>query len=95
MGQLIVIVAMFALLWVVLILPQRRRAQAQRELLASVQVGDEILTAGGVYGHVRAIDADDVLHVEIAPETQIRVARRAVAARIPPEHEQRALEGPS
>ena len=95
MGQLIVIVAMFALLWVFLILPQRRRAQAQRELLASVQVGDEILTAGGVYGHVRAIDADDVLHVEIAPGTQIRVARRAVAARITPEQESRALEGPS
>lgn len=92
MGQLIVIIAMFALLWVFFIMPQRRRAQAQRELLTSVEIGDEIVTAGGIYGHVRAIDADDVLHVDIAPGTQIRVARRAVAAKIPIEHEPPALE---
>jgi len=94
LGQLIVIVAMFALLWVFLILPQRRRAQAQRDLLTSVEIGDEIVTAGGVYGHVRGIDADDVLRVEIAPGTQIRVARRAVAAKVPPEDEPVALEAP-
>lgn len=85
MGQLIVIVAMFALLWLFLIMPQRRRSQAQRELIASVRVGDEILTVGGLYGHVRAIDEDDDLAVEIAPGTEVRVARRAVAAVVPPE----------
>jgi preprotein translocase subunit YajC len=85
LGQLIVIVAMFALLWLFLIMPQRRRSQAQRELIASVRVGDEILTVGGLYGHVRAIDADDDLEVEIAPGTEVRVARRAVAAVIPPD----------
>ena len=61
LGQLIIIVAMFALLWLFLIRPQRRRAQAQRQLLASVEVGDEILTVGGLYGNVRAIDEDDDL----------------------------------
>ena len=95
MGQLIVIVAMFALLWFFLIQPQRRRAQAQRELLTSVEVGDEILTAGGIYGNVRGIDEDGELTVEIAPGTQIRVARRAVAAKIPPEDAARSLEAPS
>ena len=79
MGQLIVIVAMFALLWLFLIMPQRRRAQAQKELISGVEVGDEILTVGGVYGHVRAIDEEGELEVEIAPETRVRVARRAVA----------------
>lgn len=85
MGQLIVIVAMFALLWLFLIMPQRRRSQAQRELIARVRVGDEILTVGGLYGHVRAIDEDDDLAVEIAPGTEVRIARRAVAAVVPPE----------
>ena len=61
MGQLIVIVAMFALLWLFLIAPQRRRAQAQKELISGVEVGDEILTVGGVYGHVRAIDEEGEL----------------------------------
>ena len=89
MGQLIVIVAMFVLLWLLLIRPQRRRQVEQRELLERVAVGDEILTVGGVYGHVRELDEeDDELLVEIAPGTSVRVARRAVAAIVPPEEEQ-------
>ena len=79
MGQLIIIVAMFALLWVLLIRPQRKRLQEQRELHASLEVGDEILTAGGLYGHVRALGDDDDVIVEIAPGTNVRIARRAVA----------------
>jgi preprotein translocase subunit YajC len=90
LAQLIVIVAMFALLWLFLIAPQRRRAQAQRELLASIKVGDEILTVGGLYGHVRAIDEDDDLEVEIAEGLQVRMARRAVAAVIPPDDDDEA-----
>ena len=86
MGQLIVIVAMFALLWLFLIRPQRSRAQAQRELLASVEVGDEILTVGGLIGRVRSAQ-DEELVLEIAPGTQVRVARRSVAGVLSPGHE--------
>ena len=91
MAQLIVLVAMFALLWVFLIMPQRRRAQAQRELLSSVEVGDEILTVGGLIGHVRSAQ-DDELQLEIAPGTRVRVARRSVAAVLMPGNESRQLE---
>ncbi len=83
MAQLIIIVAMFALLWVFYITPQRRRAQAQRELLASVEVGDEILTVGGLIGRVRSAQ-DEELVLEIAPGTQVRVARRSVASVLSP-----------
>ena len=92
MGQLIVITAMLATLWLFWVVPQRKRAQAQRELHSSIEVGDEILTAGGLYGHVRAIPEDDVLLVEIAPRMQVRLARRAIAARIPPSTESPELE---
>ena len=85
MGQLVILIAMFVLLWLLLIRPQAKRKQAQQQLLASVEVGDEILTAGGLYGHVRAIGVGDELEVEIAPGTHVRMARRAVAAVIPPE----------
>jgi preprotein translocase subunit YajC len=92
LGQLIVLVAMFALLWLFLILPSRRRAQAQRQLIAGVEVGDEILTVGGLIGRVRAAGPDDELVLEIAPETRVRVARRAVASVLTPGHEGRTLE---
>jgi preprotein translocase subunit YajC len=85
LAQLIVIVAMFVLLWLFLIAPQRRRMQEQRKLIAGVEVGDEILTVGGIIGRVLSEHGDQELLVEIAPGTEVRVARRAVAAIVPPE----------
>ena len=78
---------MFALLWLLLIRPQRKRIQEQRQLHEEIEVGDEILTAGGFYGHVRELGDDEDLVVEIAPGTEVRMARRAVAAIVPVEEE--------
>ena len=94
MAQLIIIVAMFALLWLFLIRPQRRRAQAHRELLTQVEVGDEILTVGGLIGSVRSTQ-DEELVLEIAPGTQVRVARRSVASVLSPGLEGRHVEAGS
>jgi preprotein translocase subunit YajC len=85
-GALIVLIAVFALLWLLILRPQRRRLQEQHELQESVGVGDEVVTVGGLLGHVRGVNEDDdTLHVEIAPGTTVRLARRGVAAVIPPE----------
>jgi len=85
-GGLIVLVALFALFWLLVIRPQRRRVQDQRTLHESLEVGDEIVTLGGLLGRVKAIDeTDDTLEVEIAPGTNVKVVRRGVAAVIEPE----------
>ena len=47
-------------------------------MLNQVSVGDEIVTAGGMYGEVTAVDEDDV-RVRIAPELEVRIARRAIS----------------
>ena len=78
MGYLIIIVVLFAAMWLFLIRPQRRRQVEQARLQDSIAAGDEIVTAGGVYGTVRAIE-EDVVQVEIAPGTVIKLDRRAVA----------------
>jgi preprotein translocase subunit YajC len=91
LAQLIVIVAMFVLLWLLFIRPQRQRAQAQQQLVSGVEVGDEILTVGGIYGTVLEL-RDDELVLEIAPGTRVRAARRAVAAVMPDDEEPQALE---
>jgi preprotein translocase subunit YajC len=70
---------LFASLWFFLIRPQRRRQLEQAQLQDSLAEGDEILTAGGIHGTVRGIE-DEVVEVEIAPGTIIRLDRRAVAA---------------
>jgi preprotein translocase subunit YajC len=87
LASLILLLAMFVLLWVLLIRPQRNRQQKQQQLLSSVEPGDEILTVGGLYGIVRDIDEEDDLIVEIAEGIQVRVARRAVGGVVKPDEE--------
>ncbi len=87
MASLILLLAMFVLLWVLLIRPQRQRQMKQQQLLTSIEPGDEILTVGGLYGIVRDIDEEDDLVVEIAEGIQVRIARRAVGGVVKPEEE--------
>ena len=71
----VILVALFALL---IVRPQRRQAAEQRELIASLEPGDEIVTAGGLYGVIKSIEGDELL-VEIADGLVVRTARGAVA----------------
>jgi preprotein translocase subunit YajC len=87
-ASLIIIAAMFVLLWVLLIRPQRARQQKQKNLLESVSVGDEILTVGGIYGLVEEADEDEDLVVQVAEGVNVRVARRAVATVVKPEDDE-------
>src|SRR5919206_2450101 len=82
LGLLVPLVLMGVLFYFLLIRPQQRRTRAQRDLISSVEIGDEIMTAGGILGTVTAIDdEEDLLSVEIAPNTVIRVVKRAVSQR--------------
>ena len=80
------ILVLLAVVWLFMIRPRQRQMRAQQQQLASLQVGDEILTAGGVYGHVTAIE-DDEVHLEIAQGVVVRIATRAVAAVLTERHE--------
>ena len=85
-GVLLLILIAFALIWIFLIRPSRRRQTQQLTMQEGIEVGDEIITAGGVYGTVTGLDEDEVA-VEITKGVVVRVARRAVAGVIPPEDE--------
>ena len=87
MGYLIVIVALFVLLWLLVLRPQRARQAEQLRMQDTLHVGDEIITAGGIRGHVRQLD-EEVLNVEIAPDVVVRLDRRAVAAVVRDESEE-------
>jgi preprotein translocase subunit YajC len=82
-GFLILIVA-FAALWFVLIRPQKRRQVEAARMMNTLNVGDEVLTAGGIYGEVTELH-DDAVMVRIAPEIEVRLARKAIGSVIPRE----------
>ena len=84
MQFLIIIVLLLGVMWVLIIRPQKRRQLQQAQLLSTVAEGDEILTAGGIYGTVREVEEDSLL-VEIAPGTNVRFARRAIAGKVEPD----------
>jgi preprotein translocase subunit YajC len=73
---LVVLVLAFFFL---IVRPQRRQAAARRLLIAALEVGDEIITAGGIYGTVRALD-DEIVTVEVADGVELRIAKGAVNA---------------
>ena len=83
MGPLLALLITFGLMWVLLILPQQRRMKQHQAIIASLERGDEVVTAGGVYGTITSVD-DDTLAVEVAPGVVLRILRSAVSQRIAP-----------
>jgi preprotein translocase subunit YajC len=79
---LIFLVLGFGLMWLLIVLPQRRRTQSHETMITELKPGDYIVTAGGMYGTVTDLGEDD-LGLEIAPDVEVRVAKRAVGAVIP------------
>ncbi len=78
--SLLFLAAMIGFFWFLFIRPQRKRMREQQELQSALGVGDQVQTIGGLVGTVRAIDDDTVvLDLESG---QVRVLRRAIAARV-------------
>jgi preprotein translocase subunit YajC len=78
-GFILLLVGLFVILWLLVIRPQRKRSDQQVAMQDRLRTGDEIITAGGIHATVKSIE-DDVLEIEIAPGTIVRLDRRAVAA---------------
>jgi len=87
-GFLVLLVAMFGFLYFLLIRPQRQQQRRHAELLSALKPGDEIVTAGGIYGEVVQLDAERVM-IEIDEDVRIAVARRAITSVVPPEELER------
>jgi preprotein translocase subunit YajC len=77
-GILFIIIIAFLLLYLLFVRPQKRRQNEQQHMINELRVGDEVLTAGGIYGTIAQLD-DDRVTVEIAPKLEVQVSRRAIA----------------
>jgi len=84
---LIVILFGAALIWLFIVLPQKRRQSTHQKMLDSLKTGDEVLTAGGIYGYVTEL-AQEELAIEVADGVELRIAKRAVASVVPPEEDE-------
>jgi preprotein translocase subunit YajC len=75
------LIALFAVFYLLLVRPQQKRAKQQRALVEAVELNDRVVTLGGMHGTVRYVD-DEIIHLEVAPGTQITFAKAAIARRL-------------
>lgn len=75
LGWFVLLAAAFFFL---VVRPQRRQMAAHRALVATLGVGDEVITTGGIHGTIRGL-TDDAVELEVATGVVIRVARQAIA----------------
>jgi preprotein translocase subunit YajC len=80
MPALIVSAVICGLAWVLLIIPRQRQVRAHADLVRSLEVGDEIVTGGGIFGTIVELDGE-VARIEVAPGVVLRLARAAVLRR--------------
>lgn len=71
---LLMMVAMVAVFYFLLIRPQRKKDKAVKDMLSALKPGDRVCTIGGIYGNVKSIK-DDTVTLMIAGKTELILAR--------------------
>ena len=71
-------VAMFAVVYFLMIRPQQKKMKEQQGMIASLKHGDEIVTSSGILGTITGI-TDKVVTVEVADDVQIKMMKSQVA----------------
>lgn len=76
-GSLVPIVAMFAIFYFLLIRPQQKRAKEHKNMISTLKRGDEVISAGGLYGRVTDT-GDDYIMVDLG-STTVKMSRSAIS----------------
>jgi preprotein translocase subunit YajC len=74
------LVLIFALFYFVMIRPQRNRQKKQQQMMHSLQKGDEVVTAGGIFGRIDSLTEESVV-IKTESGALLRVMRGSVAIR--------------
>lgn len=80
--NLILMFAIFGVMWFLMIRPQQKRAKEHRAMIEALKRGDEVLTNGGLMGRIVAL-GDFAVDIEIAKGTVVRMQRPFIAQVLP------------
>ena len=78
----IFLVAMFVLMYFLLIRPQQKRAKDHKNLLKALKKGDEVVTNGGIVGKVNSVDESFAV-LEIAEGVVVKVQKQGINQKMP------------
>ena len=79
---IIMMALMFAAFYFLLIRPQQKKQKAHTALVSGLQVGDEVLTAGGILGKITGV-SEHYAVVKIDDNTEIKIQKASVSMVVP------------
>ena len=82
LGQMLPLVAMFVVLYFVMIRPQMKKQKEHRKMIEAVAKGDEVVTAGGVLGTISKV-GENYLGLEVSKGVEVQIQRSAVVQVLP------------
>jgi preprotein translocase subunit YajC len=79
LGGMIPMIAIFVIFYFLLIAPMRKKQKKTQEMLSKLKKGDEVITGGGIFGRITALDEErGFVILQISDSTKIKVLRSAV-----------------
>ena len=77
-ANILPIVAIALVFYFIVIAPANKQRKKTQEMLTSLKKGDRVMTTGGIYGTIQAVEAE-VVYLKIAENVKVKVARSAVS----------------
>ena len=77
-GPFVPLILIFVIMYFLILRPQQKRMKEQRNMIAELKRGDQVVTQGGIIGKITDVKDDEVT-VEIAQGVKIRVVRATIA----------------
>lgn len=94
MGMIIMLIVMFAIMYFFMIRPQQKKQKEIQNFRNSIERGQQVVTAGGLYGTVKDIDdVNNILVIEVANGVRVRVDRNSVFGTAQPADQAAATKG--
>lgn len=79
------IVLIFVIMYFLILRPQAKRQKEHQAMLNALQKGDDVVTAGGIYGTIVGVkEKEQTLIVKIADNVKVEIARSGIARKITP-----------
>ena len=77
--MIVILVLLFGMFYFLMVRPMRQREKKHDEMVQQLQVGDRVITAGGIYGEIASIEQDSIL-IKIESGATMRVTKGSVLA---------------
>ena len=78
--QFLPMIFIFVIFYFLLIAPMRKKQKATQEMISKLKKGDEVITSGGIYGRITAVDEErGTVVLQISDNTKVKMARSAIS----------------